>query len=57
MVAKREAVGGEVEWEVGLARCKVLLHRMDKQQGPAVYQRELYSISYDGKEYLKGKYN
>lgn len=24
MVAKKEAVGGEVEWEVGLARCKVL---------------------------------
>ena len=24
VVAKRELAGGEVEWEVGLARCKVL---------------------------------
>ena len=24
VVAKREVTGGEVEWEVGLARCKVL---------------------------------
>ena len=35
VVAKEERVGGRTGWEVGANRCKIL-HRMDKQQSPAV---------------------
>ena len=31
---KRERIGTRVEREVGVSRCKVFLHKMDKQQSP-----------------------
>ena len=34
---------GGMDWEFGISRCKLL----DKQQGPTVEHRELYSISCD----------
>ena len=42
-----EGVGGGMEWEVGVSRCKLLYIEWLKQQGPTVEHRELYSISYD----------
>ena len=35
--------GAVMNWEVGIGRCKL----MDKQQGPNVQHRELYSIFCD----------
>ena len=35
--------GGWMDWEFGVSRCKL----MDKQQGPTVQYRELYSVSCD----------
>ena len=32
---------------------QTIMFRMDKQQGPNVYHRELYSISYDKPEWKK----
>ena len=46
MVANGEGIEGGMEWEVGVSRCK-LLYRMDKKQGPTIYHREPYSVSYD----------
>ena len=46
MVAKGERDGGGMGWEVEVSRCK-LICGMDKQQGPTVWHRELYSVSYD----------
>ena len=34
-------------WEFGISGCKLIIYRMDKQQGPTVEHRELYSISCD----------
>ena len=39
--------GGGVDGEFGVSRCKLLYIEMDKQQGPTVQHRELYSISCD----------
>ena len=36
---------GRKDWKVGASKCK-LIYRMDKQQGPIIYHRKLYSISY-----------
>ena len=36
--------GGEINWEFGINRY-ILLYKIDKQQGPNVYHRELYSVS------------
>ena len=47
---EREGLGA---WD---QQMKVSIHRMDKQQGPTVQHRELYSIfcdKPDGKEYVK----
>ena len=44
VVAKGKEGGREMDWEFGVSRCK--LFRMDKQQGPIVYHRELYPISW-----------
>ena len=48
----RKGVGGK-DWELGNA--KIIIYRMDKQQGPTVQHRELYSIHCDKpcvKEYM-----
>ena len=37
----RKGVGGK-DWELGNA--KIIIYRMDKQQGPTVQHRDLYSI-------------
>ena len=37
-----EGGGGGMGWEVG-----VIIYRIDKQQGPTVWYRKLYSASYD----------
>ena len=42
-----DRVEGGMEWEFGLSRCKLLMLRMDLQQGPTVEHRELDSISWD----------
>ena len=40
--------GGGMDWEFEVGRCKlVYIYMMDKQQGPNVQHRELYSISCD----------
>ena len=44
VVAKGEGVGEEMEWEFGVSKRK---YGMDKQQGPTVEHRELYSVSYN----------
>ena len=44
--AKGEVEGGEEDWELGFTD-ETIIHRTDKQQGPAVEHRELYSISCD----------
>ena len=36
---------GRKDWKVGASKCK-LIYTMDKQQGPIIYHRKLYSISY-----------
>ena len=46
MVAQGEGFGRGVEREAGVRRYE-LIQRVDKQQGPTVQHRELYSISYD----------
>ena len=49
VVAKGEEGRGGTFWEFGISRCKLLyiIYRMDKQQGPIVLHKELYSISCD----------
>ena len=42
VVAKWEGVGKGWSERLGLS-----IYRMDEQQGPAIYCRELYTISYD----------
>ena len=39
-----EGSGGGIEWDVWVTKCKIL-HRMNKQRGPSIQHRELYSIS------------
>ena len=34
---------GEKDWEFGISRSK-LKHRMDKQQGPTIEHREIYTV-------------
>ena len=36
--------GGRAVWELQM---QTIIYRMDKEQGPTVQHRELYSISYD----------
>ena len=45
--AKGEGGGGGKDWEFGISRCKLFIHRLDKQQDPTVEHRELYSICWD----------
>ena len=33
VVVKEEGVGGGIEWEVWISRCKFFMYRMEKQQG------------------------
>ena len=41
-------VQGGIDWEFGVSRCKVLyIYIMDRQQGPTIEYRDLYSISSD----------
>ena len=47
LVAKGKGDGGGMDWEFGVSRWQTIIHRMDKQQGPTVWHRELYSISCD----------
>ena len=39
--------GAGMDWGLGLAVAHYYIYRMDKQQGPTVEHRELYSISCD----------
>ena len=40
--------GGGMDWEFGIdQQMQTITYRMDKQQGPTVQHRELYSISWD----------
>ena len=34
VVSKGEGTGGEIDWEFGISRCKLLLREWVKQQGP-----------------------
>ena len=36
VVTKGEGVGGGMDWEFGISRCKLLIYRTDKQQGPNI---------------------
>ena len=45
MVTKGERQGGGTNWEFGIDI--LLIYIIDKQQGPIVQHRELYSISYN----------
>ena len=48
MVAKGEGLGGGMEWEVGVSRCKLLaIVWINNKTLYSVQYRELYSISYD----------
>ena len=47
MVAKGEGGEGGIEMEFWDCQMQTSMYRMDKQQGPTVQHRELYSISYD----------
>ena len=38
---------GGKDWKFGISRGKLLIYRIDKQQGPTVWHKELYSISCD----------
>ena len=56
MVAKGEGEWGRDVLGVWNWQMQTIVYRMDKQQGPIVWYRELYSISCDkpnGKEYEK----
>ena len=44
-----QGVGGRMELELGLSRCRLAYIRMDKQ-GPTLQHREPYSISCDKPE-------
>ena len=44
MIAKDKRIVGRMNWEFGISRCKLFIQRMDKQQGPTVQHRELYSM-------------
>ena len=56
MVAKGEGLGGGVEWEVGVSRCKLLCMEW-KNNAVQLYSTENYSqysmINHSGKEYKK----
>ena len=57
MVATEEGFGGGMDWEAGLVDYDII-HGGDKQQGPTMHHRDLYSRSYDkynGKEYFLKK--
>ena len=45
MVARGEGVGGEMKWEVGVSRCKLLF--MEGINNKVLQYRELYSMCYD----------
>ena len=47
MVAKGERVSGRDGLGVWDEQMQTIIYRMDKQQGPTVWHRELHSISYD----------
>ena len=45
---------GGKDWELGISRQNLFIHRMDKEWGPTVWHREFYSVSchnHNGKEY------
>ena len=48
MVVKREGREEGMDWEVLDQQIQTSIYMMDKQQGPTVQHREIYSI---GKEY------
>ena len=56
MVAKSEGVGGGMEWEVGVSRCKLLYTEWINNK-VLLYSTETYiqypMINRNGKEYLK----
>ena len=56
MVAKGEGVGGGMEWEVGVSKCK-LLYREEINNKVLIYSTENYiqcfMINHNGKEYFK----
>ena len=52
---KGKGDGGGINWEFGISRYKLLLHKIDKQQGPTVYHRELYSISCNKPQWKRKK--
>ena len=58
MVAKGEGVGGGMEWEVGVSRCKLLYIGWINNK-VLLYSTENYIqypvINHNGKEYLKKK--
>ena len=51
-----EGVGGGMEWEVGVSRCK-LFYGGDKQQDPILYSTANHikcpMINHDGKEHIR----
>ena len=47
MVAKGEGGGGRAGVGVWDEQMQTIIYRVDKQQGPTVEHRELYSISWD----------
>ena len=36
--------GGGTNWKIGIGTYTLTMHKIENQQGPAVYHRELYSI-------------
>ena len=56
MVAKGEGVGGGMEWEVGVSKCKLLYIEWINNR-VLLYSTDNYiqypMISHNGKEYLK----
>lgn len=44
VVATEEGFGGGMDWEAGLADYDII-HGGDKQQGPTMHHRDLYSRS------------